>query len=49
MEDKCFRICEEYAKIGIDLLNSEVLDKRDKILDDRGGELLDFYDKHLMD
>lgn len=46
-EDKYFRICEEYAKTGIDLLNSEVLDKRNKILDDMEEELLDFYDKHL--
>lgn len=46
-EDQYFRICEEYAKTGIELLNSEVLDKQFKILDDMEKELLEFYDKHL--
>lgn len=43
-EDKYFKICEEYAKTGISLLNSEVLDKRFKILEDMEEELLEFYD-----
>lgn len=46
-EDDYFTICEEYAKTGIGLINSEVLDKRDKILDDMELELLEFYDKYL--
>ena len=46
-EDQYFKICEEYAKTGINLLNSEVLDKRYKILDEMEEELIKFYDKHL--
>ena len=43
-----FTICEEYAKTGINLLNSEVLDKKnDKFLDDMEEKLLEFYDKHI--
>lgn len=46
-ENKYFTICEEYAKTGIELINSEVLNKRNKILDDMEDELLKFYDKYL--
>lgn len=46
-EDKYFTICEEYAKTGINLLNSEVLSKHNKILDDMEEELLVFYDKFI--
>ena len=43
-----FTICEEYAKTGINLLNSEVLDKKnDKFLEDMEEKLLEFYDKHI--
>ena len=43
-----FSICEEYAKTGINLLNSEVLDKKnDKFLDDMEKKLLEFYDKYI--
>lgn len=43
-----FTICEEYAKTGINLLNSEVLDKKnDKFLDDMEEKLLEFYDKYV--
>ena len=43
-----FSICEEYAKTGINLLNSEVLDKKnDKFLDDMEEKLLEFYDKYI--
>ena len=43
-----FSICEEYAKTGINLLNSEVLDKKnDKFLDDMEEKLLKFYDKYI--
>ena len=48
-EDKYFTICEEYAKTGINLLNSKVLDKRFKLLDDMEEELLDFYEKFIAD
>ena len=48
-EDQYFRICEEYAKTGIELLNSEVLDKGFKILDDMEKELLEYYDKYVVD
>jgi len=43
-----FSICEEYAKTGINLLNSEVLDKKnDKFLDDMEEKLLEFYDMYI--
>ena len=43
-----FSICEEYAKTGINLLNSEVLDKKnDKFLDDMEEKLLEFYDEYI--
>lgn len=48
-EDDYFTICEEYAKTGIELLNSEVFDKRDKLLDDLELELLEFYDNYISD
>ena len=40
---------DEYAKTGIELLNSEVLDKGFKILDDMEKELLEYYDKYVVD
>ena len=47
-EDDYFSICEEYAKTGINLLNSEVLDKKnDEFLDDMEEKLLKFYDKYI--
>ena len=46
-EDDYFTICEEYAKTGVDLINSEVLDKHDKILDDMELEIIEFYDKYI--
>ena len=43
-----FSICEEYAKTGINLLNSEILDKKnDEFLDDMEEKLLKFYDKYI--
>lgn len=46
--DDYFSICEEYAKTGINLLNSEVLDKKNsEFLDDMEEKLLEFYDKYI--
>lgn len=46
--DDYFSICEEYAKTGINLLNSEILDKKnDEFLDDMEEKLLKFYDKYI--
>lgn len=46
--DDYFSICEEYAKTGINLLNSEVLDKNNNVfLDDMEEKLLKFYDKYI--
>lgn len=42
-----FRVCEEYAKTGIDLLHEDVFDKGDAILDDMQDELLRFYDMFI--
>lgn len=47
-EDDYFSICEEYAKAGINLLNSEILDKKnEEFLDDTEEKLLEFYDKYI--
>ena len=43
--DKFFKVCEGYAKTGIDLLNSDALEKNDKLLDDMETEILKFYDE----
>ena len=42
-----FKICEEYAKTGIDLLHDDVFDKDSDILDDMQEELLRFYDAFI--
>ena len=44
-EDEYFRTCEEYAKTGIDLLNSDALEKNDQLLDDMETEILKFYEE----
>jgi hypothetical protein len=44
-----FKICEEYAKTGIDLLHEDVFDKSRNILDDMEEELLRFYDNFIED
>lgn len=46
-EDEYFRTCEEYAKTGIDLLNSDALEKNDKLLDDMETEILKFYEEFI--
>lgn len=43
--DEFFKTCEEYAKTGIDLLNSDALEKKDQLLDDMETEILNFYDE----
>ena len=43
--DEFFKTCEEYAKTGIDLLNSDALEKNDQLLDDMETEILNFYDE----
>ena len=35
----------EYAKTGIDLLNSDALEKNDQLLDDMETEILKFYEE----
>ena len=42
-----FRICEEYAKTGIDLLHDDVFDKGNEILEDMQDEMLRFYDNFI--
>lgn len=43
--EEYFKTCEEYAKTGIDLLNSDALEKNDQLLDDMETEILKFYEE----
>ncbi|MBR6993809.1 MAG: hypothetical protein IKH85_07025 [Methanobrevibacter sp.] len=45
--DDYFKICEEYAKTGIDLLHEDVFDRGNDILEDMQDELLRFYDTFI--
>ena len=44
-----FKICEEYAKTGISLLNSDALSRKNKILDDMEDELLEFIENNNIE
>ena len=44
-----FKICEEYAKTGISLLNSDALSRKNKILYDMEDELLEFIENNNIE
>lgn len=48
-ENDYFKICEEYAKTGISLLDDDAFDKNKDILDEMEEELLRFYDTFIED